>query len=74
MFNNIIRLACMPRMRLCGAVLMPPIMGFLKEESAATETEYGLVTSGVALPICRALMGLGNKLETTISTTQSVLK
>jgi Flp pilus assembly pilin Flp len=53
---------------------MPSIMGFLKEESAATETEYGLVTSGVALPICRALMGLGNKLETTISTTQSVLK
>ena len=47
---------------------------FLKDESAATAIEYGLIASGIALAIIPVITGLGTHLKTTFSTLSSALK
>ena len=41
------------------------IVKFLKDESAATAIEYGLIATGIALAIIPVITGLGTKLKTT---------
>jgi pilus assembly protein Flp/PilA len=53
---------------------MKLIVKFLKDESAATAIEYGLIAAGIALAIIPVLTGLGTKLKTTFSTVSSALK
>ena len=50
------------------------VMRFLKDESAATAIEYGLIATGIAVAIIPVISGLGTKLKTTFSTVSSALK
>ncbi len=50
------------------------VMRFLKDESAATAVEYGLIATGIAVAIIPVISGLGTKLKTTFSTVSSALK
>jgi pilus assembly protein Flp/PilA len=47
---------------------------FLKDESAATAIEYGLIATGIALAIIPVITGLGTKLKTTFTTVSTALK
>jgi pilus assembly protein Flp/PilA len=50
------------------------LIAFLKDDSAATAIEYGLIASGIALAIIPVITGLGTHLKTTFSTISSALK
>ena len=50
------------------------ILGFWKDEGAATAIEYGLIAAGIAVAIIPVITGLGTKLKTTFSTIQTALK
>jgi pilus assembly protein Flp/PilA len=50
------------------------IVRFLKNESAATAIEYGLIATGIAVAIIPVIAGVGTKLKTTFSTIQTALK
>jgi pilus assembly protein Flp/PilA len=47
---------------------------FLKDESAATAIEYGLIAAGIAIAIITAVKGIGTKLNTTFSSILMQLK
>jgi pilus assembly protein Flp/PilA len=47
---------------------------FLKDESAATAIEYGLIAAGIAVAIITVLKGVGTKLNTTFTSISSALK
>jgi len=53
---------------------MKLIVRFLKDESAATAIEYGLIAAGIAVAIIPVVTGLGTKLKTTFTTVQTALK
>jgi pilus assembly protein Flp/PilA len=57
-----------------GAYSMRLIVRFLKDESAATAIEYGLIATGIAVAIIPVITGLGTKLKTTFSSVSSALK
>jgi pilus assembly protein Flp/PilA len=50
------------------------IVKFLKDESAATAIEYGLIATGIALAIIPVITGLGTKLKTTFTSLSTALK
>ncbi len=50
------------------------IVKFLKDESAATAIEYGLIATGIALAIIPVITGIGTKLKTTFSSLSTALK
>lgn len=50
------------------------ISRFLKDETAATAIEYGLIAAGIALAIITAVNGLGSKLNIRFSSINSSLK
>ena len=50
------------------------ISKFLKDETAATAIEYGLIAAGIALAIITAVNGLGSKLSTKFTAINSSLK
>ena len=56
------------------AAMRGKLIAFLKDESAATAIEYGLIASGVALVIITAVKGIGAKLNTTFSSISTQLK
>jgi pilus assembly protein Flp/PilA len=47
---------------------------FLKDESAATAIEYGLIAAGIALAIIAAVNGLGTTLNGKFTSINSSLK
>jgi pilus assembly protein Flp/PilA len=47
---------------------------FLKDESAATAIEYGLIAAGIALAIIAAVNGLGTTLNNKFTSINSSLK
>jgi pilus assembly protein Flp/PilA len=47
---------------------------FLKDESAATAIEYGLIAAGIAVAIIAVVKGLGTKLNSTFSSVSTQLK
>jgi pilus assembly protein Flp/PilA len=47
---------------------------FLKDESAATAIEYGLIAAGIAVAIIAVVNGLGTKLKSTFSSVSTQLK
>jgi pilus assembly protein Flp/PilA len=47
---------------------------FLRDESAATAIEYGLIAAGIALAIIAAVNGLGTNLNTVFSSVNTSLK
>jgi len=50
------------------------ISSFLKDETAATAIEYGLIAAGISVAIIAVVQGLGTKLNTTFSSVSSALK
>ena len=53
---------------------MPLIIRFLKDESAATAIEYGLIATGIAVAIIPIITGLGTRLKTTFSSISTALQ
>jgi pilus assembly protein Flp/PilA len=47
---------------------------FLRDESAATAIEYGLIAAGIALAIIAAVNGLGTNLNTVFTSVNNSLK
>ena len=64
--------------RLADASYTPPMLAivraFLRDESAATATEYGPIAAGISVAIIAVVNGLGTKLKTTFSSISSQLK
>jgi len=50
------------------------LIAFLKDESAATAIEYGLIAAGIAVAIITVVKGIGVKLNTTFSSISMQLK
>jgi pilus assembly protein Flp/PilA len=50
------------------------VIRFIKDESAATAIEYGLIAAGIAVAVIPVITGLGTKLKTTFSAISSALK
>ncbi len=50
------------------------VMQFLRDESAATSIEYGLIATGVALAILTVVNRLGTNLKTTLTSLSTALK
>jgi pilus assembly protein Flp/PilA len=50
------------------------ISSFLKDETAATAIEYGLIAAGISVAIIAVVQGLGTKLNSTFSSVSSALK
>jgi pilus assembly protein Flp/PilA len=46
---------------------------FLKDETAATAIEYGLIAAGISVAIIAVVNGLGTKLSATFSTISTTL-
>jgi pilus assembly protein Flp/PilA len=49
-------------------------MKFLRNESAATAIEYGLIAAGISLAIIAVVNGLGDKLNTKFASINASLK
>ena len=47
---------------------------FLKDESAATAIEYGLIAAGISVAIVAVVQGVGGSLVTTFTSVQTALK
>ena len=54
--------------------MLHTVRRFLKDETAATAIEYGLIAAGIAVAIISVVSGLGTKLKTTFSSVQTALK
>jgi pilus assembly protein Flp/PilA len=50
------------------------IVKFLKDESAATAIEYGLIATGIAVAVIPVITGLGTRLRSTFSTISTAIK
>ncbi len=50
------------------------ISQFLKDETAATAIEYGLIAAGISLAIIAAVNGLGSKLNARFTAINTSLK
>ena len=55
-------------------VRMKTFRRFLKDETAATAIEYGLIAAGIALAIIAVVNGLGTKLNTKFTSVNTSLK
>jgi pilus assembly protein Flp/PilA len=49
------------------------VLRFLREESAATAIEYGVIATGVALVVIAAVDNIGTHLKTTFTSVSSAL-
>jgi pilus assembly protein Flp/PilA len=54
--------------------MIEKIRVFLKDETAATAIEYGLIAAGIAVAIIPVITGLGTHLKSTFSSISSALK
>jgi pilus assembly protein Flp/PilA len=53
---------------------MKALREFLKDETAATAIEYGLIAAGISLAIIAIINGLGTKLNTKFTSINTSLK
>ena len=54
--------------------MLARLKAFLRDESAATAIEYGLIAAGISVAIIAIVNGLGTKLKTTFSSISTQLK
>jgi len=47
---------------------------FLRDETATTAIEYGIIAAGIAVAIITVVKGLGSKLNTAFTSVQTALK
>ena len=50
------------------------VMQFVRDESAATAIEYGLIAAGIAVAIIAVVQALGTSLNTTFQSVSTALK
>jgi pilus assembly protein Flp/PilA len=50
------------------------VLQFIRDESAATAIEYGLIAAGIAVAIIATVQALGTNLNSTFSTVSTSLK
>jgi pilus assembly protein Flp/PilA len=50
------------------------VLRFLRNESAATAIEYGLIAAGISVAIIATVTALGTNLNTTFSSVSGALK
>jgi pilus assembly protein Flp/PilA len=50
------------------------LSAFMKDETAATAIEYGLIAAGISVAIIAVVQGLGTNLKTTFSSVSTALK
>lgn len=50
------------------------LRSFLRDESAATAIEYGLIAAGIAVTIVAVVAGIGTSLTTTFGSVSTALK
>jgi pilus assembly protein Flp/PilA len=50
------------------------VVGFLKDETAATAIEYGLIAAGISLMIIAVVGKIGGKLNTSFTSINSQLR
>ena len=55
-------------------MLKAQLIRFLRDETAATAIEYGLIAAGIAVAIIAVTRGLGSKLNTTLGSVSTALK
>jgi pilus assembly protein Flp/PilA len=55
-------------------VMANHLIRFMRDESAATAIEYGLIAAGIAVVIIPVLTGVGSKMKTVFTTIQTALK
>ena len=54
--------------------MLTKLQAFLRDESAATAIEYGLIAAGISIAIIAVVNGLGTKLKSTFSSISTQLK
>jgi pilus assembly protein Flp/PilA len=54
--------------------MLPKIVTFLRDESAATAIEYGLIAAGISLAIIATVNGMGTKVKSTFSSISTQLR
>jgi pilus assembly protein Flp/PilA len=57
-----------------GPMFREQLVRFLRDETAATAIEYGLIAAGIAVAIITVTKGLGSKLNTTLGSVSTGLK
>ena len=60
--------------RCRGDTMKIHIVRFVRDETAATAIEYGIIAAGIAIAIITVVKGLGSKLNTTFTSVQTALK
>jgi pilus assembly protein Flp/PilA len=50
------------------------VRAFLRDETAATAVEYGLIAAGISVAVISTVKGIGTKLNTTFSSVSTQLK
>jgi pilus assembly protein Flp/PilA len=53
---------------------MKTLIAFLKDETAATAIEYGLIAAGISVVIIAVINGIGTKLNTKFSSISTQLR
>ena len=53
---------------------MSKVIQFIRDESAATAIEYGLIAAGISIAIIATVNGLGTQLNATFSSVSTALK
>ena len=64
---------CVPSRGTKEFVMRNLIFSFLKDESAATAIEYGLIAAGISVAIIAVVQGLGTKLNSTFGSVKNAL-
>jgi pilus assembly protein Flp/PilA len=54
--------------------MLAELKAFVRDETAATAIEYGLIAAGISVAIITVVKGLGTKLNTTFSSVSTQLK
>jgi pilus assembly protein Flp/PilA len=54
--------------------MLRQLKAFLKDETAATAIEYGLIAAGIACVLISVISGLGTKLKTTFTSVSTALR
>ena len=57
-----------------GAPAVTLLSAFLKDETAATAIEYGLIAAGISVAIVVVVQTVGTNLNTTFTTVANALK
>jgi pilus assembly protein Flp/PilA len=54
--------------------MLAAVRAFLRDETAATAIEYGLIAAGISIAIISVVKGIGTKLNSTFSSISTQLK